>query len=299
MEQQTNEPTFWFTGYLPNGFKCSFTMPVNMDTAFEQAMAFTNMLMAKGFSQHEPGLVAGEQREAVGWVTRRSKLNDDGTKTPLVDVYIDNDKLTYKFISVYLNTPDEIAAFENASGLKIDAMPVWVSAHLERGNPETDSYIVRVSRPFSVITEANQHYNPEEPDIKKRKPKRLFVRWEAANILPLDNSVKNGTQSSQDALFSDLPSINGSVPQTTAEAAKTKLGTPPKQTIAPRDGFTYDRIKMFMEVGKVALDVVTQERNNTIIKMEGEGAFKDITSYQEGVDLVQARLATHREKATG
>lgn len=299
MEQQTNEPTFWFTGYLPNGFKCSFTMPVNMDTAFEQAMAFTNMLMAKGFSQQEPGLVDGEQRETVGWVTRRSKVNDDGSETPLIDVYIDKEKLTYKFLSVYLNTPEEVNAFENASGLKVDALPLWESAHLERGNSKTDKYIIRVARPFTVISEANQYYNPDEPDIKKRKPKRLFVRWEAANILALDTSNSNGIRNDEKGSNSSAAQESVSDVPTTenaAEAAKSKLGTPAGQRIG---GFVYDRIKMFMEVGKVALDVVTQERNNTIIKMESEGAFKDITSYQQGVDLVQARLATHREKATG
>lgn len=83
---------------------------------------------------------------------------------------------------------------------------------------------------------------------------------------------------------------------TTPKTGAERLGTPAGQRIG---GFQYDRIKMFMEVGKVALDVATPERNNTIIKMESEGAFKNITSYQQGVDLVQALLATHREKATG
>ncbi len=119
------------------------------------------------------------------------------------------------------------------------------------------------------------------------------MRWEGqSNVLPLDTPT-NGTQSNKTGTSSGLDASDHTNIASNGKTPAERLGTPSGQRIG---GFTYDRIKMFMEVSKAALEVPTPERNNTVIKMEGEGAFKDIENYKQGVDMVLARLDTHKKK---
>jgi hypothetical protein len=106
-----------------------------------------------GWLATAPGLEAGEHKEDVGFVVLRSKDNDDGTTTPIVDLYPADDQLKFSLLSVYLNRPADEAAFEHAAGVKLDALPPYVGAgKLERGaSKQTDRFIVKVLRPFGVV----------------------------------------------------------------------------------------------------------------------------------------------------
>ena len=123
-------PTFWVTGYLPNGVKVSYTVPIPFEVSpYEAAMQFTNMLLQGGFLLHEPGLEVGEEKERIVTVMRREKPSDG---TPIIDMFPqwgaggDEPFGTYKYLHVYLNTPEDIAAFLSAAGLKsLDQIPLY------------------------------------------------------------------------------------------------------------------------------------------------------------------------------
>ena len=117
-----------------------------------------------------------------------------------------------------------------------------------------------------------------------------FTQWYNRMFNVTSLGSQNGVQSHQTPVLSDLQQSMGDLTSDGDKPQKSpaqRLGTPNGQRIGE---FTYDRAKMFLEVYKIAPDVSTSERNNTIMAMEGEGAFKSITSYQQGVDLVIARL---------
>jgi hypothetical protein len=56
--------------------------------------------------------------------------------------------------------------------------------------------------------------------------------------------------------------------------------------------FTYNRVELFTQAAKVKAlaDVNSTERNNTIIKMEGEGAFTSAQDYQQCIEMVIKRV---------
>lgn len=204
--------------YLPTGNKVEFEFSDSSipEDDYANALGYTNRLLALGASVTAPGLEAGEQKEQVGYVVYRSKVNDDGTETPILDLYLTHDATKFKFLTVYLNTPEDVTSFEQVSGLKLLAdMPYWEGGHLERGNPKTDRYFVAPRKMLTVVHKLNERYNPDEPDMTKRKPKRLFVRWESVGTptvkLPAPSVVQNTGAN-------DLTAI--STPQTPENAGK-------------------------------------------------------------------------------
>lgn len=190
METASDKPTFWTTGYLPNGAKVSFTVPIaNLSNAYAEALAFTDKLLADGLTLNPKGLEDGEIIEQVGYILRRSK--DDGT--PVIDLYPINEKTTFRFVMVYLDTPDDVKTFELASGLQLNSIPLYEGDRLERdGKEKSKKYIVKPAAPMSAVIRNNPHYNPDEPDVKKRKPKRLFVRFDAIHDSGASTGGQNG-----------------------------------------------------------------------------------------------------------
>ncbi len=78
---------------------------------------------------------------------------------------------------------------------------------------------------------------------------------------------------------------------TPAKSASERLGTPAKQTIAPREGkWVFDRNALLTQLATWAKDTSYQERGATVDKMSAEGAFADCAKIGDAVQLVIARL---------
>lgn len=191
MDEQHN--TAWIPLYAPDGGKIHFT--INLDTPLTEAQvqvaqAAYAILRQAGFTPREPGLEDGEQSETAHYIVRRAKGNDDGTETPVLDLY--PDKFKFRALSVYLNTDDDVAAFEAASGVKLASLPTYdSSAPLERGKDARldKKYVIALPRPLVFIHMANPAYDEDVSDPKRKKPKRKFVRWQtsaAANVVNID-----------------------------------------------------------------------------------------------------------------
>lgn len=188
MDTPQQYPTMWTTGYI-GSVKVSFTFPIrNEMEAYAQAKAITDKLIADGFTLHEPGLDVGEVKEQIGYVSRRQKKNEDATITPIIDVYSPNEAMKFKFISVYLNTPEDVAAFENASGHKLSSLPL-VPGKAALDKSDDTGGVVKVNQVAYIITKPNPYFDPDEKDISKMKPKNTFIRWETAATQPKPEAV--------------------------------------------------------------------------------------------------------------
>lgn len=209
MDTPQQYPTMWTTGYI-GSVKVSFTFPIrNEMEAYAQAKAITDKLIADGFTLHEPGLDVGEVKEQVGYVSRRQKKNDDATITPIIDVYSPNEAMKFKFISVYLNTSDNVADFEKASGHKLSSLPL-VPGKAALDKSDDTGGVVKVNQVMYIITKPNPYFDPDEKDISKMKPKNTFIRWETINAQPKPEAASAGLP----------PSVPASEPDYEVEARR-------------------------------------------------------------------------------
>lgn len=163
--------------YHPSGAKVS--IPLSIDEMLTPAHGITllnsvdNLIMA-GFTVNLPGLEDGENFEQIGFVVRREKVNDDSTTTPVVDVYPVTGN--FRTVGLYLNTQDDISAFEGATGVKVSEMPVYDGNPIERGkNPRADKNVVALKSPAKLVWKINPKWEGEND---KKHSKRQFVRWE-------------------------------------------------------------------------------------------------------------------------
>lgn len=199
MSNDTNTTaTGWVKLYHPSA--AQVTIPLGLTAAITESAAQTlmlsiNNLLEAGFSVNVPGVEAGEFVEEIGWVLRKIQKNERGDTTPRIEAYPANPALRKKHIHIYLNTEEDVAAFEAACGIKLADMPVYVGKDsVERGaDPETDRYIIALPRPARLVWKENPAYDPAETDPEKKKPRRLFVRWMATAAGPGKTADKPGT----------------------------------------------------------------------------------------------------------
>lgn len=169
--------------YHPSGVKVKLPVPVIMGRhQYEVAFHCIREALEAGFMVHEPGLEAGEEREDIGWVCRLDH-EKDGETTATVLLYSSNQAMTWSFLRRYMNTKEDIQAFEAASGLKYDNLPPYPgNDHPQRGaSAKTDKFIVKAPASFGLVWRHNPRYKdaPAGQDTRSltEKRKRDFVRW--------------------------------------------------------------------------------------------------------------------------
>jgi hypothetical protein len=164
----------WMKLFHPRGPQV--TLPV-ADVTPAGSLAAVAAYLDAGWLVTAPGLEDGEEKDTVGWVLRGT-FEKEGEATPFVLLYSTNDALKWSFLKVYLNTDDDIAAFEHASRMKLEAIPEYVGADKPaRGaSGKTDRFILAAPRPFGVVYRKNPKHDPATEE-GKLKPARLFVRW--------------------------------------------------------------------------------------------------------------------------
>lgn len=194
-------PTVWTTGYLPNGMKVSYTLPITDPmNAYQEALAFTNKLLADGLLLSEPGLEAGEESETIITVMRREK--SDGT--PIIDFYpawgagTDEPYGTYKYIHKYMNDDAEIGEFLKVSGFKrLEDVPLYeAQAPLKRSIAKPHNKETAVPTPFKVVRK--QGKEKIGSDGKPYKPWDL-VRYDAL-AMNTPATAQNGANGASGAI---------------------------------------------------------------------------------------------------
>jgi hypothetical protein len=210
--------------FHPTGTQVSIPLSLTAEVSREQAamlMRSVDNILQAGWLVSAPGLETGEKLEEIGYVVRREKENqNDGTVTPLMDLYPNREPGrggAWKHVSKYLNTPEEVQQFEQACGVPLAKLPVYDgTAAIERGkSPKLDKYVAKI-RPTKVVWQDNPRY--EGPDDKSH-PKRIFVRWADLRPAVQDAAIQPAPQASaQPASQAPAPE------QDTADTQYDKLG---------------------------------------------------------------------------
>lgn len=179
-ESNTTPLTGWTRLYHPSG--AQVTLPVTYGVAglmYAQVDAY----LSAGFQVNAPGLEEGEQKQEVVSVSRRE--SSDGT--PIVAFYLAHPKTVKKFLHAYLNRPEDIAAFEAATGLKLDAIPTWPGERdIDKDNRQSGDYIIQLPRPINLVWEVNPKWQTWSAEGGKstgaiEPHKRILVRYDAAS----------------------------------------------------------------------------------------------------------------------
>lgn len=155
----------------------SLLSEITVDQASLLARSVDNLLAA-GWAVNLPGIEQGENVAEIGYVARREKYNtNDGSTTPIIDLYENKDPQrggAFKLIHLYLNTAEDVAAFESACGITLSQIPLYeADAAIERGKGK-DKYVLALRAPAKLVWKLNPRYEGKDD---KKNAKRLFVRW--------------------------------------------------------------------------------------------------------------------------
>lgn len=166
------------TAYTANGWRVHFSFTIASVADADSRLA---ELAAAGYTPTAPGAPDGGAVEMIGWVSRRVQINNDGRPdTPIIDLFLDNEGWQGRMVGIYLNTPEEIAAFEKACGVKLTALPLYeAAAPAKRDDARSSKYIVRLPHPAAAFIGDNPRW--EGTDDKKNQ-KRKFFGWKDAPI---------------------------------------------------------------------------------------------------------------------
>lgn len=176
--------TGWCKVYHKSGILV--TLPVTeYPISYADMSRAVDQIILAGFLPTAPGLEAGEVKDEIGYVVRRSKSSRDGGQTPVVDLYPANEGAHFVVLTCYLNKPEDVAAFEFASGMTLFRIPEYIGDNkIERGkNPKTDALVTKAPKPFGVVYVANPKWSQADADSAAARkevygvPKRKFVRW--------------------------------------------------------------------------------------------------------------------------
>lgn len=182
-----NDNNGWVKLWTASGVQVTLPVPF-ADPA--SMLAYTDSYLTAGWLVNAPNLEAGEYKEAIGYVCRMTFVNkDSGVKTPKIALYPDNQRAKFKCGQVYLDTSEEITAFEHATGLSLNAIAEYPSDAAPQRDGSGAQFIVPVQRATVAIFRRNEKY----VEGGKDQPKNYFVRWDGATPKTESPAPANGT----------------------------------------------------------------------------------------------------------
>lgn len=240
MESNTTQVNGWIKLYHPSGAQVSLPVPMLSRLTTQQALDVLGSVseyINVGFLVNAPDLEDGDLIEEVNAVARREAKDE----TPIIDFYSSNMKLLKKFMHVYLNTEQDVAAFEDATGLKLSALPVYDGAlAIARDDNKARKYIVSLPRPLKLVWKLSPKWDEwKAAGGEGNEPhKRMLARYETGlpavkgeavpapvpTALAVTRSYLDGTQVNGDlneqAAYDAFKKANGKGPASKA-ALKT------------------------------------------------------------------------------
>ncbi len=181
MEGNTTQFTAWIRLYHPSGAQVSLPVPLLSRLTAQQATDMFGSVgeyLNVGFLANAPDPEDIEQIEEVNAVARREAKDE----TPIIDFYSSNTKLLKKFMHNYLNTEQDIAVFEDATGLKLAALPLYDGAlAIARDDNKARKYIVNLPRPIRLVWKLSPKWEEwKAAGGEGNEPhKRMLVRYES------------------------------------------------------------------------------------------------------------------------
>ncbi len=177
----TNTTTGWVKLYVGSVL---VTLPVPTDTGIapqnaQAALQAVKAYIEAGFTP-QPGEDGPQEKLSypIKGIVRRLHIDKEGRETPVIDVYTGG---KFRFMGVYLNKPEDVAAFERAFGMRLEDVPLWLdgTVPIELGSPRT----ARIEQQFFLDVSAKKVRiayvdNPKyDPNAEKKMKKAFFRRW--------------------------------------------------------------------------------------------------------------------------
>lgn len=232
-ESNTTQVTGWIKLYHPSGAQVSLPVPLLARLTTQQALDVLGSVseyINVGFLVNAPGLEDGELVEEVNAVARREAKDE----TPIIDFYSSNMKLLKKFMHVYLNAEQDVAAFEEATGLKVAALPAYDGAlAIARDDNKARKYIVNLPRSIRLVWKLSPKWEEwKAAGGEGNEPhKRMLVRYEAGLPAPAPSPVSTALTVTRSYL--DGTHVNGDVNEQVAyDAFKKASGKNPANKAA-------------------------------------------------------------------
>jgi predicted nucleic acid-binding Zn finger protein len=181
MEGNTTQFTAWIRLYHPSGAQVSLPVPLFSRLTAQQATDMFGSVgeyLNVGFLANAPDPEDIEQIEEINAVARREAKDE----TPIIDFYSSNMKLHKKVIHVYMNTEQDVAGFEDATGLKLAALPLYDGAlAIARDDNKARKYIVNLPRPIRLVWKLSLKWEEwKAAGGEGNEPhKRMLVRYES------------------------------------------------------------------------------------------------------------------------
>ena len=174
----------WVTLFHPCGAQVTLPLPViehlSADERAAAAMMMVTAYLGTGFLVSAPGLEDGETAEEISAVARREAKDE----TTIIDFYSSNLNLKKKFMHVYLNNEQDVAAFEEAAGLKVDAITAYDGAlAIARDDNKAGKYLVSLPRPIKLVWKLSPKWEEwKAAGVEGNEPhKRMLVRYDAGS----------------------------------------------------------------------------------------------------------------------
>jgi hypothetical protein len=161
--------------YTPNGVRLNFVIGIQDGKLAETLPALAdieNMIAEAGYLVTQPGLEPGEDAIEIGYVCRYIKFDEKNNReVSHVAFYATHDGLVNRWVHHYMDTPEDIAAFEDATGLVMDKIPAWGGeTHPAKNSAKAikDGAIVRLAKPIRIARETYTNKDGEPRHKLKR-----------------------------------------------------------------------------------------------------------------------------------
>lgn len=181
--------TGWVRVFHPCGIAVELPVQTCVEGKIDYRVSYQAIagVLAAGFTRDPPGCGKGQQREKISHVIRMEKTNPDRSLTPMLGLYSAEANKKYRELIVYLDSEQQVAAFEQVAGASLDALPNYPGeiAPERDGGPKTAKFIVATPNQFYVVTDPHPKYDEAEAAACAERqdaykiPKRKFARWEA------------------------------------------------------------------------------------------------------------------------
>lgn len=205
MTNQAN--TLWVKGFSPDGFQVSVTLEIKDASEITSVL---DQVRAQGICPTPPPAQPVTDRMTITTVARRMWTGKDGKQKHAVDLY--PDWAQYRVFTIYLDTDDDVKAFESATGKSITSFPV-INSRSAAEKIAGDPNLVNCEPEFDVL------YNKEIREDGKIRDVFLGYANEApasdslAKVTPMPASTQTAQQHSPaSAKDSTTPVYNQRLP---------------------------------------------------------------------------------------
>lgn len=150
--------TLWVKGFSADGFQVSVTLSI---TDASEITSVLDQVRAQGIQPTPPPAQPVTDRMTITAITRRLWTGKDGKEKHALDFF--SDPLKWRVFTVYMDSMDDIEAFEAGSGLQIGSLPVLpIGAAPERNVADRKN---QINCTFDVLYQTERDSEGKRRDV--------------------------------------------------------------------------------------------------------------------------------------